>query len=58
LIQALEFIEAEPTRKQELVQELAGMRLVGSVIKKVFAVNGHRDLITLIGSPNIENLGD
>jgi hypothetical protein len=32
MIQALVFIEAEPGRVQDLVQELAGMELDGSVI--------------------------
>jgi len=35
MIQAFVFIEAEPARTQELVQELAGMRLAASVIKNV-----------------------
>ena len=58
MIQAFVFIEAEPSRTQELVQELAGMRLAASVIKKVYAVTGRWDLIALIESPDIASLGD
>lgn len=58
MIQAFVFIQAEPTRIQELVQELAGMRLAASVIKEVYAVTGHWDLIARIESPDLTNLGD
>ena len=58
MIQALVFIEAEPSRVQELVQELAGMELASSVIKQVYAVTGRYDLIALIESPDIPSLGD
>ena len=58
MIQAFVFIEAEPSRTQELVQELAGMRLAASVIKKVYAVTGRWDLIALIESPDVASLGD
>ena len=40
MIQAFVFIEAEPARIQELVQELMGMQLAASVIKEVYAVTG------------------
>jgi len=58
MIQALVFIEAEPARTQELVQELAGMRLAASVIKQVYAVTGRWDLVALIESPDVTSLGD
>ena len=58
MIQAFVFIEAEPSRIQELVQELAGMRLATSVIKEVHAITGRWDLIALIESPDISSLGD
>ena len=58
MIQAFVFIEAEPGRVQELVNELAGMQLDASVIKQVYAVTGRYDLIALIESPDIPSLGD
>jgi len=58
MIQAFVFIEAEPARTQELVEELAGMKLAASVIKKVYAVSGRWDLIALIESPEVTSLGD
>jgi DNA-binding Lrp family transcriptional regulator len=58
MIQAFVFIEAEPSRVQDLVEELAGMELDSSVIKQVYAVTGRYDLIALIESPDIASLGD
>ena len=58
MIQAFVFIEAEPGRIQELVNELAGMKLAASVIKQVHAVTGRWDLIALIESPDLPSLGD
>jgi DNA-binding Lrp family transcriptional regulator len=58
MIQAFVFIEAEPGRVQELVQELAGMQLDSSVIKHVYAVTGRYDLVALVESPNVTSLGD
>jgi DNA-binding Lrp family transcriptional regulator len=58
MIQAFVLIEAEPGRVQDLVTELAGMELASSVIKQVYAVTGHYDLIALIESPDIPSLGD
>jgi DNA-binding Lrp family transcriptional regulator len=58
MIQAFVFIEAEPARTQELVEELAGMKLDASVIKQVYAVTGRWDLIALIESPDVASLGD
>lgn len=57
-IQAFVFIEAEPSRVQDLVEELSGMRLASSVIKHVYAITGRYDLIALIESPDIDSLGD
>ena len=58
MIQAFVFIEAEPTRVQELLPELAGMQLASSVIKQVYAVTGRYDLIALVESPDLQSLGD
>ena len=58
MIQAFVFIEAEPGRVQDLVEELAGMQLASSVIKQVYAITGRYDLIALIESPDIPSLGD
>jgi DNA-binding Lrp family transcriptional regulator len=58
MIQAFVFIEAEPGRIQELVGELAGMKLDASVIKQVYAVTGRWDLIALIESPDLTSMGD
>jgi DNA-binding Lrp family transcriptional regulator len=58
MIQAFVFIEAEPGRIQELVQELAGIQLDSSVIKQVYAVTGRYDLVALVESPNVTSLGD
>jgi DNA-binding Lrp family transcriptional regulator len=58
MIQAFVFIEAEPGRIEELVGELAGMKLAASVIKQVHAVTGRWDLIALVESPDLPSLGD
>ena len=58
MIQALVFIEAEPSRVQDLVEDLAGMQLASSVIRHVYAVTGHYDLVALIESPDIGSMGD
>lgn len=58
MIQAFVFIEAEPGRVQDLVQELAGMELDSSVIKHVYALTGRWDLMALIESPDLPSLGD
>ncbi len=58
MIQAFVFIEAEPSRVEDLVEELAGMELDSSVIKQVYAVTGRFDLIALIESPDVTSLGD
>ena len=58
MLRAFVFIQAEPSRVQELVEDLSGMRLAASVIKEVYAVTGRWDLIALIESPEITSLGD
>lgn len=58
MIYAYVLIEAEPTRVQELVQELAGMELDASVIKSVHATSGRFDLIAYVEAPTIQDLGN
>jgi len=58
MIQAFVFIEAEPTRVQELVTELHEMKLASSVIREVYAVTGRWDLIAFVESPDLPSLGD
>jgi DNA-binding Lrp family transcriptional regulator len=58
MFQAFVFIEAEPSRVQDLVQELAEIELDSSVIKQVYAVTGRYDLIALVESPDVPSLGD
>lgn len=58
MIRAFVFIEAEPTRVQELLPELQGMQLASSVIQEVYAVTGRYDLVALIESPDLQSLGD
>lgn len=58
MIQAFVFIEAEPGRVEDLVHELAGMRLAASTIKAVHAVTGRYDLVALVESPGLAALGD
>jgi DNA-binding Lrp family transcriptional regulator len=58
MIQAYVLIEAEPTRVQELVKELAEMTLDGSVIREVRAVTGRYDLIAKVDSPDLQSLGN
>ena len=58
MIYAYVLIEAEPTRVQELRQELPDMELDGSVIKQVHAVTGRYDLIAFVESPDLQSLGN
>ena len=58
MIQAYVLIEAEPTRVQDLMKELPGMELEGSVIKQVHAVTGHYDIIAFVVSPDLQSLGN
>lgn len=57
MIQAYVLIEAEPTRVQDLVRELAHMELDGSVIKQVNVTTGRYDLIAFVESPDLTQLG-
>ena len=58
MLQAFVFVEAEPSRIQELVEELPDLELDNSVIKQVHAVTGRYDLVLLVESPDIQSLGD
>jgi DNA-binding Lrp family transcriptional regulator len=58
MIRAFVLIQAEPSRVEELVEDLSGMRLAASEIKEVYAVTGRWDLIALIESPDLSSLGD
>ncbi len=58
MIQAYVLIEAEPTRVQDLITELANMELDGSVIKQIHAVTGRYDLIAFVESPSLQSLGN
>jgi len=58
MIHAYVLIEAEPTRVQELIEELRGMELDGSVIKQVHAVTGRFDMIAYVESPSLQSLGN
>ena len=57
MIQAYVLIEAEPTRVQDLIKELPGMELEGSVIKQCHVVTGRYDLIAFVESPDLQQLG-
>lgn len=58
MIHAYVLIEAEPTRVQDLMQELPGMELDGSVIQSVHAVTGRYDIIAFVESPDLKSLGN
>lgn len=58
MIYAYVLIEAEPSRVQDLIQELPHMELEGSVIKQVHAVTGRYDLIAFVESPDLQSLGN
>lgn len=58
MIHAYVLIEAEPTRVQELIEELRGMELEGSVIRQVHAVTGRFDMIAYVESPSLQSLGN
>ena len=58
MIQALVLIEAEPTRVQELVQELQDLKLADSAIKQVYGLTGRYDLLALVESPDLHALGN
>ncbi|MEW6403936.1 MAG: hypothetical protein AB1649_19245 [Chloroflexota bacterium] len=58
MLQAYVLIEAEPTRVQDLMKELPGMELEGSVVKHLHAVTGRFDLIAFVESPDLQSLGN
>ena len=58
MIQAYVLIEAEPTRVQDLIKELPGIGLDGSVIKQIHAVSGRYDLIAFVEGPDLQSLGN
>ena len=58
MIEAYVLIEAEPTRVQELVKELAQMELEGSRITQIHATTGRYDLIAFVESPSLQSLGN
>ena len=58
MVNAYVLISAEPTRVQELVDELRGMTLADSVITEVHAVMGRFDLIAYVESPDVQSLGN
>ncbi len=58
MIHAYILIEAEPTRVQELIEELRDMELDGSVIKQIHAVTGRFELIAYVESPDLRSLGN
>jgi uncharacterized protein with GYD domain len=58
MIHAYVLIEAEPTRVQELIEELRDMELDGSVIQQVHAVTGRFDMIAYVESPSLQSLGN
>ncbi|MEJ2262917.1 MAG: hypothetical protein P8X95_05700 [Anaerolineales bacterium] len=58
MLEALVLIEAEPSRVQDLMEELPELELASSVIKRVYGVTGRYDLIALVESPDLQSLGD
>jgi hypothetical protein len=58
MIQAYVLIEAEPTRVQDLMKELPGMELEGSVIKQIHPVTGRFDFIALVESADLQSFGN
>ncbi|MEJ2301186.1 MAG: hypothetical protein P8Y14_06675 [Anaerolineales bacterium] len=58
MLEALVLIEAEPSRVQDLMEELPVLELASSVIKRVYGVTGRYDLIALVESPDLQSLGD
>jgi DNA-binding Lrp family transcriptional regulator len=57
MIRAYILIEAEPARVPDLLKELAHLELDGSVITSIHAVTGRYDLIALVESPSLDQLG-
>jgi hypothetical protein len=57
MIHAYVLIEAEPARVPDLIRELPGLELEGSVIRQIHAVTGRYDLIAFVESPDLQQLG-
>lgn len=57
MIQAYVLIQAEPTRIQDLMKELPGLELDGSIIKQCHAVTGRFDIVAFVESPDLQQLG-
>ena len=58
MVNAYVLISAEPTRVQELISELRGMKLDDSVITQIHAVTGRFDLIAYVEGPDFQALGN
>jgi uncharacterized protein with GYD domain len=58
MIHAYVLIQAEPTRVQELIEELRHMELDGSVILQIHATTGQYDMIAYVESPDLPSLGN
>jgi uncharacterized protein with GYD domain len=58
MIHAYVLIQAEPTRVQELIEELRHMELDGSVILQIHAITGQYDMIAYVESPDLKSLGN
>ena len=58
MIRAFVLIEAEPSQVEDLLHDLAGMKLASSVIKEIHAITGRYDLIALVESPDLPSLGE
>lgn len=57
MIHAYLLIQCEPSRVQELMQELPQMELEGSIIETCHAVTGQYDLVAFVASPDLQSLG-
>ena len=57
MIQAYVLIQAEPARIQDLMKELPGLELDGSIIKQCHAVTGRFDIVAFVESPDLQQLG-
>ncbi|NDJ60003.1 MAG: Lrp/AsnC family transcriptional regulator [Chloroflexi bacterium] len=58
MINAYLLIDAEPARLQDLVEELADMKLDHTVVKSVHAVAGQFNLIAYVEAPSVPELGE
>jgi len=58
VIYAYLLIDAEPSRLQDLVEELADMKLDHTVVKSVHATTGQFNLIAYVEAPSISEMGE